>query len=142
MGRGNHLPKVVKAVPGRPLCTICLVGMALMSKKGKSGKIHFKKYCKRCWRIRRKLYGPIPVITKSHEEMVLARLRSRKRYRPFLKERCEWCQFAPIHTCQLDVDHIDNNRGNNNPSNLRTLCSNCHRLRQVVDQLYRVLCYM
>ena len=30
---------------------------------------------------------------------------------------------------QLDVDHIDNNHENNDPSNLQTLCKNCHALK-------------
>lgn len=31
--------------------------------------------------------------------------------------------------CQLDVDHIDGNHDNNDISNLKTLCANCHRLK-------------
>ena len=29
----------------------------------------------------------------------------------------------------LEVDHIDGNHENNSPTNLRTLCANCHRLK-------------
>lgn len=52
--------------------------------------------------------------------------------RPWLKHRkdkCERCGFVPEHECQLDVDHIDGNRKNNDPSNYQTLCANCHRLK-------------
>lgn len=45
------------------------------------------------------------------------------------KEQCEKCGFNPVHTSQLDVDHIDGDRWNNDPSNLQTLCANCHRLK-------------
>lgn len=45
------------------------------------------------------------------------------------KTACEHCGFVALHPCQLDVDHIDGNRDNNNPSNYRTLCANCHRLK-------------
>jgi 5-methylcytosine-specific restriction endonuclease McrA len=52
--------------------------------------------------------------------------------RPYLihkKDTCEECGFIPVHTCQLDVDHTDGNHSNNDPSNLKTLCANCHRLK-------------
>ena len=45
------------------------------------------------------------------------------------KSYCEHCNFQPVHISQLDVDHIDGNRNNNDPSNLQTLCANCHRLK-------------
>lgn len=51
------------------------------------------------------------------------------RYRAYLKDKCEVCQFIPIHVCQLDIDHRDGNKKNNDPSNLATLCANCHRLK-------------
>lgn len=53
-------------------------------------------------------------------------------------DRCAACGFEPEHPCQLDVDHVDGNRENSDPSNLQTLCANCHRLksqRDVVDNL-------
>ena len=45
------------------------------------------------------------------------------------KDYCEHCNFKPVHISQLDVDHIDGNNWNNDPSNLQTLCANCHRLK-------------
>lgn len=42
---------------------------------------------------------------------------------------CEICGFEAVHPCQLDIDHIDENRNNNATENLRTICSNCHRLK-------------
>lgn len=56
----------------------------------------------------------------------------KKRERPWLSYRgtkCEHCGFIPEHPCQLDVDHIDGNNSNNDPSNYQTLCANCHRLK-------------
>jgi len=50
-------------------------------------------------------------------------------YRQHKKDSCEECGFIPKHKCQLDVDHIDENHDNNDPSNLKTLCANCHRLK-------------
>jgi len=45
------------------------------------------------------------------------------------KNTCEKCGFIPVHISQLDVDHIDGDRWNNDPINLQTLCANCHRLK-------------
>ena len=50
-------------------------------------------------------------------------------YKNYRKDNCEHCGFVPKHPCQLDVDHIDGNHNNDNPSNLQTLCANCHRLK-------------
>ena len=63
----------------------------------------------------------------------LERLRP---WRKFKKSRCEVCQFVPINSIQLDVDHIDGNRKNNDPTNLRTLCANCHRLKTLAAGEY------
>lgn len=38
------------------------------------------------------------------------------------------------HFSQLDVDHIDGNHNNHDPTNLQTLCSNCHRLKTYKEQ--------
>lgn len=57
--------------------------------------------------------------------------------RPWLhhrKEACERCGFIPEHPSQLDIDHMDGNRDNNDPLNLRTLCANCHRLKTFLNQ--------
>lgn len=64
-----------------------------------------------------------------------ARRADRKRaefpYRSEKKDYCEepTCTSTIVHSCQLDVDHIDNNHDNNDPPNLKTLCANCHRLK-------------
>jgi 5-methylcytosine-specific restriction endonuclease McrA len=50
-------------------------------------------------------------------------------YRSHKKNYCEMCGFIAVHQVQLDVDHIDGNHANGDPSNLMTLCANCHRLK-------------
>jgi len=45
------------------------------------------------------------------------------------KDHCEKCGFIPIVPFQLQVDHIDGNRANNDPANYQTLCANCHALK-------------
>ena len=54
---------------------------------------------------------------------------SAKPYRKHKKDYCEACGFVAEYAIQLDVDHIDGNSDNNDPSNLQTLCANCHRLK-------------
>ena len=53
----------------------------------------------------------------------------RRPYVIYKKAICEECGFIPIHSCQLDVDHMDGNHNNNDEFNLKTLCANCHRLK-------------
>lgn len=51
-----------------------------------------------------------------------------KPYRRYRKDSCSRCGFEGL-ACQLDVHHIDQNHKNNDPSNLETMCANCHRLQ-------------
>ena len=50
-------------------------------------------------------------------------------YKRHKKGYCEQCGFVAIVAAQLDVDHIDGDRTNNDVDNLQTLCANCHRLK-------------
>ena len=52
-------------------------------------------------------------------------------YKKHKGDRCEDCGFVAKYSAQLDVDHIDGNHGNNDISNLQTLCANCHRAKTV-----------
>lgn len=59
------------------------------------------------------------------------------RARPWIEykeDKCNGCGFIPVHSCQLDVDHIDGNKKNSNPENLQTLCANCHRLKTFLNK--------
>jgi 5-methylcytosine-specific restriction endonuclease McrA len=47
---------------------------------------------------------------------------------------CELCGFTAAWRGQLDVDHIDGDRDNNDPANLQTLCANCHRLKTHLER--------
>lgn len=48
--------------------------------------------------------------------------RCRSIARKFRKSNCEKCGTAE----NLEIDHIDSNRSNNDPKNLQTLCKKCH----------------
>lgn len=68
--------------------------------------------------------------SKGNIELTNAKQELRKR--PYLLEKkdfCEICGFIAIHSCQLDIDHIDGNHKNNSENNLQTICANCHRLK-------------
>lgn len=47
-------------------------------------------------------------------------------------EKCSLCGWNKIHSITkkvpLEIDHIDGNAENNNESNLRLICPNCHAL--------------
>lgn len=55
--------------------------------------------------------------------------RQRVGYKAHKKDHCEKCGFVAEESCQLDVDHIDGDKSNSDPSNYQTLCANCHRLK-------------
>lgn len=55
--------------------------------------------------------------------------RQRVGYRVHLKDSCERCGFVPEDACQLDIDHVNGDHGDDRPENLQTLCANCHRLK-------------
>ena len=57
----------------------------------------------------------------------------KKPWTVFKKDVCQLCGFVPVHRVQLDVDHIDANKMNNDPNNLQTLCANCHRLKTYLN---------
>lgn len=55
-------------------------------------------------------------------------------FRKFKTNICNHCGFTSEHKIQFDVDHIDGNHKNNDPSNLQTLCANCHRLKTYTNK--------
>lgn len=73
----------------------------------------YKKYVKQCSTCLRKKYNQL-------------KTSKRDKYRKYRKSFCEECGFIG-HPCQLDVHHVDCDRTNNSPENLKTLCANCHR---------------
>lgn len=52
----------------------------------------------------------------------------RPKYTAFKGDHCERCGFVAVSPKQLDVHHRDGDHTNDDPSNLGTLCANCHRL--------------
>jgi hypothetical protein len=59
----------------------------------------------------------------------IERLLSRRRkYRRFLKDRCERCSLEPEKPVQLEGHHVNGDHDDNRQENIITLCCNCHRL--------------
>ena len=97
----------------RPICIICNTNQCRLNGISKKGFIKYKKYCGSC-------HKTIYNLKDSGRNLG---------YRINKKDKCESCGFIPKHKCQLDVDHIDGDKHNNEKSNLQTLCANCHRLK-------------
>jgi hypothetical protein len=65
-------------------------------------------------------------------------------YRKHRKDYCEntdgrlgyVCESVIRIPAQLEVDHIDGNPKNNDPSNLQTLCSLCHKYKTLMQKDY------
>lgn len=57
-------------------------------------------------------------------------------YKSYRKDSCESCGWKPPTIKALDVDHIlpRSMGGTHHPSNLRTLCPNCHRLKTLAER--------
>ena len=49
------------------------------------------------------------------------------------KDKCSWCGAVFDSPIFLQVDHIDNDASNNDPSNLQTLCAKCHIRKGIIN---------
>lgn len=108
-----------------PLCEEC--GIRKVNRRGMStnGKPSFRKKCNPC---RGKKYPPGS--RKSKYYRVSGHLK-------LALMMCQKCGFKAEHPCQLDIDHIDGNRHNDDPSNHQILCANCHRLKTLINKDYQ-----
>lgn len=70
-----------------------------------------------------------------------AKYQKNRKHLKHKKDICERCGFVPEHIVQLQVDHIDGNHTNNDPTNLQTLCCNCHVLKSLKSGDFRNLKY-
>lgn len=119
----------------RPICKVCNKNLAHSKGKNKQGKEVFRRECVGCRN--KRIYNKRTKPNVSLNRKKRLRLRSELCKRPYIKYKksyCEQCKFVAIHSCQLDVDHIDGNHKNNEIHNLQTLCANCHRLKTYTNK--------
>ena len=76
-------------------------------------------------------YKPVCVL---HKRDGTRRPKPGTGYRKHKGSMCEICGFIPVDLCQLDVDHVDGDHDNNDPTNLQTICANCHRLKTKLNK--------
>jgi 5-methylcytosine-specific restriction endonuclease McrA len=119
---GQQIYKKLEAPHIRTLCVKCNIRLQRKATGRKNKQVTYRAICRRC---ENELYPP-----KNIPDFFLIKQNGKRQlYRQHKKRYCEECDFQSIHSCQLDVDHIDGNHKNDEPSNLRTLCANCHRLK-------------
>lgn len=114
----------------RPACQNCQI-RPCKRKKSAKGLIYYNKLCQSCVVIRQRyitLAGTRLPLQERLRRKELGFSSKRYGYRLKVQGVCEKCGFKPSHIAQMDVHHKDRNHNNNDPSNLMTLCANCHRL--------------
>lgn len=103
----------------RGTCVECLANPQKGKGRTLTGQRTYNAKCSTCINRARKTAGRKQKQAKG----------ARYAYTVHKKDHCEDCGFVPVHPCQLDVDHMDGDHGNDDLENLRTRCANCHRLK-------------
>jgi 5-methylcytosine-specific restriction endonuclease McrA len=63
----------------------------------------------------------------------------REKARKHPKDSCVNCGVLNDGKGNIDVDHIDGNRSNNEPSNLQALCKDCHKKKTKIDWATKII---
>lgn len=111
MGKWAHRLDAIDSAAAIATCAAC----------GPDSPIVWREYKQRwqCRVARREHHGPLDP------------RRGVRPWRKHKKDHCERCGLVPEDLCVLEVDHIDGRRIEkpHHPSNLQTLCANCHKLK-------------
>ena len=82
-----------------------------------------------------KLFGCAPNTKRNN---LFAKLRYREHRRHIGKWlECEKCSWVATNKCQLDINHKDGDRFNNNQNNLEMICRNCHALETTIKKHFK-----
>jgi hypothetical protein len=100
------------------------MGFIELAKKYNTGGTLIRKTCG-CGR---------PTEIKDHDALGRPKYRSqctrcREAARKYPTDKCEGCGLLNDGTGNIDRDHIDGNRSNNDFSNLQALCKECHKVK-------------
>ena len=103
------------------------------------GFIEIAKKYKTGGTLERKLCGcGKPTAMKDTDSLGRVKYRSqcnscREKSRKYPTDNCEICGVANDGNGNIDRDHIDGNRSNNDFSNLQALCKDCHKTKTVAN---------
>lgn len=108
-----------------PVCTRC----SLRPCEWRPDRQKYRKICYRCRRPTKYDRRSVEraAVGKTVRDPVTTRKLRREAFK--LGKVCERCGFEPTDPVQMDVDHRDGNRLNDQPSNWSVLCACCHRLK-------------
>jgi 5-methylcytosine-specific restriction endonuclease McrA len=102
----------------------------------RDNKPYFFKYCKDCTKLKYlskyKVASDVkPVAEKPRRQNHFYRVVSQHK-----AGKCQSCGWKPPLRAALDLDHIipRSKGGSDDPTNLQTLCPNCHRLKTLRDR--------
>lgn len=135
-----------KAVAGNNNITdvLCCLGLGSSGAAFRNIKKHFERLDLDTKHFKPKRKGPTP---KSIQEISgMTRLNSSSEFKKrllregLLLNQCSLCGLLPEwegRPLTLQLDHIDGNTGNNQLSNLRILCPNCHTQTDTFSSLNR-----
>jgi len=97
-----------------PTCVILGCGKPQSSKgKDKNGAPIYRNFCAGHHKVRTKLKGHKKDYCENRDGSVLGFP----------------CTATIVDSCQLQIDHVDGDRYNNDPNNHQTLCANCHSVK-------------
>lgn len=120
----SRVAKTGKPKYNNPICPKCGVRVCgFIRYSPVDGRPLFRRSCYKCtgvYETRKKNPRPYSSRQYKYKEAIKRKIETLT---------CEHCGFKAKHRCQLDVDHIDGNRNNNDSTNLQVLCANCHRLK-------------
>lgn len=146
----------------RPICPECGIRERTIGYKKPDGSYYFQKVCTPCkhkhlenkngvkYTMKVALNAGFSSISEYQNDIAIQNgfasfvdyRNSKHISRQYRKDYCEnvdgrlnfFCTSTIMMAGQLDVDHIDGNPKNNDPSNYQTLCKCCHTYKTIVNK--------